>query len=82
MADNKLRGETARSSSRSTRRRRLGVLKEMMSPQDLAALTEAVEAPLSTADQAALEGKHTNALGIACDGPGAHEGDGHQCVGP
>ena len=82
MADNKLRSDAARSSSRSKRRRRLGALKETMSPPDLAALTEAVEAPLSPADQAATEGKHTDALGIACDGPGAHQGDGHQCVGP
>ena len=36
-----------------------------MSPQDLAALTEAVETPLSPADQATLEGKHTDALGIS-----------------
>ena len=82
MADNKQRGETARSSSRSTRRRRLGALKASMSPQDLAALTEAVEAPLSPADQAATEGKHTDALGIACGGPEAHEDDGRPCVGP
>ena len=53
-----------------------------MSPQDLAALTEAVEAPLSPADQAATEGKHTDALGIACGGPEAHEDDGRPCVGP
>ena len=46
-------------------RRRLGLLKQVMSPEDLAALTEAVEAPLSPADQAALEGEHTDALGIA-----------------
>ena len=50
---------------RSKPRRRLGLLKQVMSPEDLAALTEAVEAPLSSADQAALEGKHTDALGIA-----------------
>ena len=65
MADNKLRSDAARSSSRSKRRRRLGALKETMSPPDLAALTEAVEAPLSPADQAATEGKHTDALGIS-----------------
>ena len=50
---------------RSKPRRRLGLLKQVMSPEDLAALTEAVEAPLSSADQAALAGKHTDALGIA-----------------
>ena len=46
-------------------RRRLGLLKQLLSPEDLAALTEAVEAPLSPADQAALRGEHTDALGIA-----------------
>ena len=65
MPDDRLQGEGERTSSRSARRRRLGVLKEMMSPQDLAALTEAVDAPLSPSDQAALEAKHTDALGIA-----------------
>lgn len=47
------------------RPRRLGVLKERLSAQELAALTEAVEAPLSPADQAALEGRHTDSLGIS-----------------
>jgi hypothetical protein len=65
MAGNKLRGKAVRSSARSTRRRRLGLLNALMSPQDLAALTEAVETPLSPADQATLEGKHTDALGIS-----------------
>ena len=46
-------------------RRRLGLLKQLLSSEDLAALTESVEAPLSPADQAALEGKHTDGLGIA-----------------
>ncbi|MDD9988178.1 MAG: type II toxin-antitoxin system prevent-host-death family antitoxin [Spirochaetaceae bacterium] len=46
-------------------RRRLGLLKQLLSTEDLEALTEAVEAPLSPADQAALEGEHTDALGIA-----------------
>ena len=46
-------------------RRRLGLLKQLLSKEDLAALTEAVEAPLSPADQAALEGNLTDALGIA-----------------
>ena len=46
-------------------RRRLGVLKELMSEEELTALTEAVERPLSPADQAALEGGLTDALGIA-----------------
>lgn len=46
-------------------RRRLGILKEMMSEEELNALTEAVEKPLSPADQAALEGGLTDGLGIA-----------------
>lgn len=46
-------------------RRRLGILKEMMTEEELNALTEAVERPLSPADQAALEGGLTDALGIA-----------------
>lgn len=46
-------------------RRRLGVLKELVSAQALAALVEAVEDPLSPADQAALEGQHSDPLGIA-----------------
>ena len=45
-------------------RRRLGILKEMMSEEELNALMEAVEKPLSPADQAALEGELTDALGI------------------
>ena len=52
-------------SLRRKRQRRLGVLKEMTSAQDLAALLEAVEKPLSPTDQAAVEGEHTDALGIA-----------------
>ena len=46
-------------------RRRLGILKEMMSEEELNALTEAVEKPLSPADQEALEGALTDDLGIA-----------------
>lgn len=65
MDDNKVCGDVARSLARSKRRRRLGALKEVMSPQDLAAFTETVDAPLSPADQAAIEGKHTDALGIS-----------------
>ena len=45
-------------------RRRLGVLKELMGEEALNALTEAVEEPLSQADQAALEGALTDSLGI------------------
>ncbi len=45
-------------------RRRLGILKEMMNEEELNALTEAVEKPLSPADQTALEGGLTDALGI------------------
>lgn len=44
--------------------RRLGVLKVLMDAQYLATLAEAVEKPLSPADQAALEGKQTDGLGI------------------
>ena len=47
------------------RRRRLGVLRELMSDHALTALVEAIERPLSARDQAALEGKDTDALGIA-----------------
>ena len=50
---------------RRRRRRRLGVLKEMLSAQELAALTEAVEKPLSPSDQAALEGEETDVFGIS-----------------
>ena len=45
-------------------RRRLGILKEMMSEEELNAFTEAVEEPLSPEDQAALEGGLTDDLGI------------------
>ena len=48
---------------RRKRRRRLGVLKELMSGQALAALTEAIEKPLSPRDRAALEGRGTDVLG-------------------
>ena len=47
------------------RRRRLGVLKEMLSAQELAAFTEAVEKPLSPSDQAALEGEETDVFGVS-----------------
>lgn len=47
------------------RRRRLGVLKDMSSAQELAALTEAVEKPLSPNDRAALEGEGTDVFGIS-----------------
>ena len=45
-------------------RRRLGLLKDLMDAQRLTALAEAIEKPLSPADQAALEGKQTDELGI------------------
>lgn len=45
-------------------RRRLGILKEMMSEEELNALIEAVEQPLSPADQEALEGGLTDDFGI------------------
>ena len=48
----------------SKRRRRLGVLRALMSDRDLAALVEAIERPLSLRDQAALEGRETDLLGI------------------
>lgn len=44
---------------------RLGTLKERLSKEELAALTAAIEAPLSEADQAALEGALTDEFGIA-----------------
>lgn len=50
---------------RPKRRRRLGVLKELVGQEAADALMEAFEKPLSPADQAALEGGLTDALGIA-----------------
>ena len=50
---------------RHKRRRRLGVLKELTSAQALAALSQAVEKPLSPREQAALEGGDTDAFGIS-----------------
>ena len=44
--------------------RRLGVLREMMSERTLGMLARAIEQPLSPLDQASLEGKNTNTLGI------------------
>ena len=49
---------------RHRKRRRLGVLKDLMDAQRLTALAEAVENPLSPADQAALEGEQTDGFGI------------------
>ena len=46
------------------RRRRLGGLRTLMSGRDLAALMEAIDKPLSLREQAALEGKETDLLGI------------------
>ena len=46
-------------------RRKLGVLKSLVSEGDLAALEAAIEKPLSARDQAALEGDETDALGIS-----------------
>ena len=46
------------------RKRRLGVLKDMMSEEALAALTKALDEPLTLDDQAALEGRLTDSLGI------------------
>ena len=45
--------------------RKLGVLKELMSPQALAGLLEAVDEPLSPRDQAALQGEDTDRFGIS-----------------
>ena len=47
------------------RRRKLGVLKEWLSDKDLAALTAALELPLSASDQAALAGETTDMLGLS-----------------
>lgn len=44
--------------------RRLGVLREMMSGQMIGMLARAIEQPLSPLDQASLEGKNTDTLGI------------------
>ena len=49
---------------RHKKHRRLGVLKDLMDAQRLATLAEAIDEPLSPADQAALEGKQTDDLGI------------------
>lgn len=46
------------------RKRRLGVLRDMMSEEALAALTKALDEPLALDDQAALEGRLTDSLGI------------------
>ena len=49
----------------SARPRQLGVLKEWLSDEDLAALTMAIERPLSASDQAALGGETTDMLGLS-----------------
>ena len=49
---------------RSRRKRRLGVLKDMMSEKALAALTKALDEPLALDDQVALEGRLADSLGI------------------
>ena len=49
----------------SPRRRQLGVLKEWLSDDDLAALTMAIERPLSASHQAALAGETTDMLGLS-----------------
>ena len=49
----------------SPRRRQLGLLKEWLSDEDLAALSKAIERPLSTSDQAALAGETTDMLGLS-----------------
>lgn len=46
------------------RGRRLGGLRELMSDHDLAALVEALERPLASGDQAALEGEEADLVGI------------------
>ena len=46
------------------RRRRLGSLRDLMGDRDLATLVEAIESPLTSRDQAALEGKETDLVGI------------------
>ena len=49
----------------SARRRQLGVLKEWLSDEDLAALSVAIERPLAASDQAALAGETTDMLGLS-----------------
>ena len=49
----------------SPRKRRLGVLKDMMSEEAVEALTAALDEPLPPHEQAALEGGLTDSLGIA-----------------
>ena len=44
--------------------RRLGTLKGMLSAEELEALSAAVDAPLSSREQTALEGGTTDVLGI------------------
>lgn len=46
------------------RRRRLGILREMVSERTLRRLTRAIEQPLSPLDQASLNGMDTDTLGI------------------
>ena len=48
----------------SGRRRQLGVLKEWLNDEDLAALSMAVERPLLDVDQAALAGETTDMLSL------------------
>ena len=47
------------------RERRLGVLKDFMSEEAIEALVTALDEPLSSRDQAALEGRLTDNLGIS-----------------
>ncbi len=49
----------------SPRKRRLGVLKDLMSEEAIEALTAALDEPLPSHEQAALEGGLTDSLGIA-----------------
>ncbi len=46
-------------------RRRLGALRERLSPAEIAALTRAVERPLDSSEKLAVEGGASDSLGIA-----------------
>jgi|GEM_PF-1990467 len=58
----------------SSQRREPGALRRVISPDELAALTEAIEAPLSDDEQRVLEGEATDTLGIWRGLPGRDSG--------
>ncbi|MEM7693182.1 MAG: hypothetical protein AAF318_01925 [Pseudomonadota bacterium] len=51
------------------RKRRIGVLKEMISAEELERLVQACEAPLSENEQRVLEGEGTDEFGIWLESP-------------